>query len=555
MKTVVSEHIVDRFGLPMQKTGAVSFEAGSSTSHELNGWLPYLEHPDEELGRARQTMSARTRDLSYNNAWVNGALQRHVDDAIGQQFQLSVRLDYKALNVSKEWAEEAGEKLEREFNSWANDPRYICDVTETSNFVGLLRTAYTSRFKNGEALALTHFRNRPGTKFRTAIQLVSPDRLINPMGQSNGKLQNGNYLRNGIEVDVSGKPVAYHISDQKPGVVSLKSVRIRRRTSWGRAKVIHHFERDDVELTRGVGFLKSVVSKLKMLDRYERAELEAALISALNPAFIKSPMEQSFLDADAQESVSGYQQGRADYHDKKKFRLNGVQIPQLYPGEDFVFNASTRPNTAFEQFTATVLRYVAAGTGQSYEQLTQDWSKTNYSSARAALLQAWKFLVARREAFITGFVNQIWALWLEDALSLGVVILPEGAVRFWENPAAWCQSKWIGPGRGWVDPVKEQSASRMRVEDGISTLRDECAEMGGRDWQEVVDQRARELKYMRERGIETTQMGHNGGPPLDDEEGQSNSNDPASSDRLTQFEAWAANLAARYPDRAKALMQ
>jgi lambda family phage portal protein len=554
MKNLTSKHIVDHRGLPMQKTGAVSFEAGSSTSHELTGWIPGLEHPDEEIGRARNLLTARTRDLSYNNAWVNGALQRHVDDAIGQQFQLSVRLDYKALNVTKKWAEEAAGTLEREFNSWSNDPRCICDVTETSNFVGLLRTAYTSRFKNGEALALTHFRNRPGTKFRTAIQLVSPDRLKNPLGQSNGKLQNGNYLRNGIEVDVRGKPVAYHISEQKPGVISFKSMRINRRTSWGRAKIIHHFERDEVESSRGVGFLKSVVSKLKMLDRYERAELEAALISALNPAFIKSPMEQTFLDPDAQESVSGYQQGRSEYHDKKKYRLNGVQIPQLYPGEDFVFNASTRPNTAFEQFTATVLRYVAAGTGQSYEQLTQDWSKTNYSSARAALLQAWKFLVARREAFITGFVNQIWALWLEDALSLGVIILPKGAVPFWENPAAWCQSKWIGPGRGWVDPVKEQSASRMRVEDGISTLRDECAEMGGRDWQEVVDQRARELKYMRDRGIASVQTGNANALLLFDEEAEDNGADAVASDRLTQFEVWAANIATRYPERAKALM-
>jgi len=556
MTTQVSKHVLGSNGLPMPKTGAVSFEAGSSTSHELASWLPNLEHPDTEIGRGRDLMTARARDLGHNNAWMSGAFRRHVDDAIGAQFKVSVRLDHKALNVSREWAAEAAETLEREFSSWANDPRNICDATETTNFVGLIRCAYETRLKDGEAIALSHFRKRRGTKYRTAIQVVHTDRLKNPMGRMNGKLPNGNHLRNGVELGRHGQPVAYHFREQNSGAFSSRSMRIRRATSWGRRKVIHHFERESADQTRGIGLAKAVVSKLKMLDKYERTELEAALVNAIFAAFIESPMDQTFL-MDSPEindnGLTAYQSNRGDYHSKKKLMMNGVQIPQLFPGEKFSFNTAARPSGNFGEFESAVLRYVAAGLGQSYEQLTQDWTKTNYSSARAALLQAWKFLTSRRDLFVQGFVNQIWALWIEDALSLGVLDLPEGAVRFWDNPAAWCASKWIGPGRGWVDPVKEQTASRMRIEDGISTLRDECAELGGNDWQEVLEQRAREVAFAKSLGLEPGQIGHNGDPPIEDEEENDNDSPQTASERISRLEAWALRARGVHEERIKAM--
>lgn len=544
MNEMVSKHILGSNGLPMPKTGAVSFDAGSSTSHELSGWQPTLEHPDVEIGRGRDTRTARTRDLIYNNAWMNGGIRRHVDDAIGAQLKLSARLDYKALNVSREWALNAADIFEREFHAWAYDPRNLCDSTGTTNFVGQMRTAFESLLKDGEVIALCRFGNRPGTKYRTSIEIVNADRLRNPIGRANGKLPNGNYLRNGIELDQKNRRVAFHFINNNPGEYRFDSVRIPKATSWGRPNVVHYFERQMADQTRGIGLGVSALSKLKMLDRYERTELEALLVKATLVACFESPMDQSFLNDQAeinQNGMSAYQQHRSGFHNKKRYKINGVEIPQLFPGEKLSFNTAAGPSGNFSDFEAAVLRYVAAGLGQSYEQLTQDWTKTNYSSARAALLQSWKFLTARRDLFVQGFVNQIWALWVEDALSLGVLKLPEGAVRFWDNPAAWCACKWIGPGRGWVDPVKEQTASRMRVEDGISTLRDECAELGGADWQEVLDQRAREIEYAKSIGLENqpSQLGHNGGPPMDDQEEDEEDTPETASDRISRLEAWA----------------
>ena len=76
------------------------------------------------------------------------------------------------------------------------------------------------------------------------------------------------------------------------------------------------------------------------------------------------------------------------------------------------------------------------------------------------------------------------------------------APDFYENRYAYTRCKWIGPGRGWVDPVKEAQACQIRMDIGLSTLEAECAGQG-LDWEEVLEQRAREKAKLTELGLTT----------------------------------------------------
>jgi len=134
--------------------------------------------------------------------------------------------------------------------------------------------------------------------------------------------------------------------------------------------------------------------------------------------------------------------------------------------------------------------------------LMKDFSKTNYSSARAALLEAWRFFNGRRAWLSTYWTKPVYELWLEEAVNAGKI----EAESFYLNKSAWTRCKWIGPGRGWVDPVKEAQASQIRMDAGLSTLEDECA-MQGLDWEEVLEQRARERAKMKELGLEPVAAG------------------------------------------------
>jgi lambda family phage portal protein len=184
--------------------------------------------------------------------------------------------------------------------------------------------------------------------------------------------------------------------------------------------------------------------------------------------------------------------------------LRGVRVPHLPPGTKLKFNAPARPAAAqFSQFEATVLRRVAAGLGMSYEQVSRDYSQTNYSSARASLLEAWKFMQGRSEFMATNFADHAYALWLEEAINNGDVELPAGAPDFYEARADWVTCRWIGPGRGWIDPNKEAQASQMKIDAGLSTLEDEAAEQG-KDWQELLEQRAFERDEQKRLGLQGT---------------------------------------------------
>ncbi len=161
---------------------------------------------------------------------------------------------------------------------------------------------------------------------------------------------------------------------------------------------------------------------------------------------------------------------------------------------------ATRPNSGFNDFQHAFLRNVAAATGQSAEQVSWDYSQTNYSSARAAMLEAWRTLTRQRDDFASGFANPIYGAFLEEAIEDGRVELPAGAPDWLEMRAAYMRCRWIGPARGWVDPVAERQGAVLGLDAGFGTLEQECAEQG-LDYEEVLDQRQVEVAMMKERGL------------------------------------------------------
>jgi len=72
-----------------------------------------------------------------------------------------------------------------------------------------------------------------------------------------------------------------------------------------------------------------------------------------------------------------------------------------------------------------VLRNIAAGLNIPYELLAMDFSRTNYSSARAALLEAWRYFQGRRRWLQDYWLTPIYELWLEEAVNAGVVAAPD----------------------------------------------------------------------------------------------------------------------------------
>jgi lambda family phage portal protein len=143
-----------------------------------------------------------------------------------------------------------------------------------------------------------------------------------------------------------------------------------------------------------------------------------------------------------------------------------------------------------------LLRLIGAALNLPYELLLKDFSKTNYSSARAALLEGRRMFMTWRNWFSRRFLQPIYELVLEEAYARGLF-----EVSDWErNKAEYCRCIWIGGGWGWIDPTKEVEASKMALDWGLSTLAEEAAAQG-RNWEETLEQRAREEQKIQELGL------------------------------------------------------
>ncbi len=496
----------------------VPYDAADSFSDQLANWQPTLWSPDNEINIYRDRIVSRVRDLARNDGWASGSITRVLDNAVGANFRPILKPDYRMLALmtgntafDATWADEYGKVVEAHWRSWANDPGRYCDVERKQTVSQMLRLGFRHKLLDGDALAVLQYRpdrlGRGRGRYATTVQIVDPDRLSNP--QQNFDMPN---VRGGVEIDGDGAPIAYHIreahiGDWWSGAKTMTWRRIPRETSWGRPHVVHDYDHERGAQHRGNGILTPVVQRLKMLIKYDQSELEAAILNAVFGAYITSPYDPQMVEAAMGETfddtqIGAYQEGRVDFHNDRRISLqNGARMPILYPGEDVKAVNAARPHSNFEVFESAALRNIAAATGLSTQQVTQDWSDVNYSSARSAMLEAWKTLTRRRDDFSVGFAQPILSAFIEEIHDTEDLPLPSGAPHFLDARAAYCRARWMGPGRGWVDPVAEKKGAILGMDAGLSTLEMESAENAGEDWEEMLDQRAREIAAFKERGL------------------------------------------------------
>lgn len=505
--------------------GAIPFpyDAADITSQEMGAWWPTLRSPDYEINRDRDRMVGRVRDLIRNDGWGTGSINRILDNTVGAQFRMVSKPDYMALRAASPkfdavWAQEFSSVVDAGWRMYADDPARFCDITRVQTMTQMFYLALRHKVIDGDALAvllyLPELVGEYGARNATTLQIIDPDRLSNPNTAPDTET-----LRGGVEIDAVGRPIAYHVRRAYPwdwysSAESMIWDRVAAETPWGRPIVVHDFDRQRVSQHRGLSVLTPILARFKMLTKYDGAELQQALLQTVFGTFITSPFDagqvQNALEDPDDPSISAYQQMRVDFHTARGLSLGGVRIPTMAPGEDIKTVNASRPSQHFADFEHAMLRNVAAALGLSAAQVSQDWSRTNYSSARAELLDAWKTLARRRADFATGFATPIFVAWLEEEFDKGRVPLPRGwdtVAPFAAWRAAYARCRWIGPGRGWIDPLKERQGEVLGLDAAFGTLEESVAEIAGGDWRETVEQRAIEVAAFKAKGLKLPEWG------------------------------------------------
>ncbi len=469
----------------------------------LAAWIPPAGSADTDLIDELPVITPRARDLVRNNPIASSVRQTYNDNIIGAQLRLSAQPKYRLLDWTKEQASDWANLTEDQFSTWAETTE--CDAARSQTLLGLTLQSLSGALVNGDALALIMWLPRPDATWSTRLQTIEADRLATPPW-----LQHRDDIRGGVEIDQYGAPVAYWIQKQHPGdqlyrVLSADQSqweRVPAFTPWGRRRVIHLFDKERSGQNRGKSIFTAVMKEFKIAGEYLGAELHAAVANAMIAAFLESDLDpQSVAElfgVDDKEATSYWKQVSEKFHRKK---MESGIIQSLPLGTKMSSYNPDRPNTAFDSFMESVMRHIAAGVNIPYELLIKDFSKTNYSSARAALLEAWRFFQSKRRWLQDHWLNPIYECWLEEAVNLERVEAPD----YYPNRYAYLRNRWVFSGRGWVDPQREINAVVLRTKHGISTLQDECAEQG-KDWEEVLEQRAREKAKLEELGLELSEV-------------------------------------------------
>ncbi|MBK1719219.1 phage portal protein [Thiocystis violacea] len=477
-------------------------DAASRTTRGLETWLPRGGSADADLLPELASIANRSRDLERNHPLAAGYLQTNRDNIVGHVLSLSARPDTDLLGWDIDQGRAWARTVRAQWRTWAESPE--CDAAASDTLLDLTLQMLTGAFLNGDAVCLPLWIERPGEGWKTKLQIVESDRLATPP-----HLTHRADIRNGVEIDAHGAPLAYWISRTHPGdslgLFGLAAVgpddfqRLPATTPWGRRRVIHLRDKTRAGANRGRPIFSAVIKEFFQAGKYTNAELSASVVNALVAAFIESTMDSTEVHEIFNSAEGGPEAYWRDLLGQAQPRLKEGALIQLPIGARANSFTPGRPNAAFEAFMHAVLRHIAAGLNVPYELLTKDFSQTNYSSARAALLEAWRYFHGRRRWLIDHWLRPVYELWMEEAVNLGRVDAPD----WYQLRHAYLRARWVFSGRGWVDPTKEANAAQIRMEIGVSTLEQECAEQG-LDWEDVAEQRAFERQRLDELGLAPT---------------------------------------------------
>jgi len=500
---------------PPQQLGiGGAYEGASRTAQEIALWQPASLSADRDLLPEKPLLDARAKDQIRNDGYASGGVHIHQDSIVGGRFLLNAKPNLRILQsfnkgFDEKWSVEFQEEVEARFHVYAESPDNWLDAARLNTFTELVRLAVGIDVYSGEILATAEWIRDGGRPYNTAIQMVDVDRLSNPSGVPETKR-----IRGGVETNKYGAPIAYHIRMAHPSDWDDQNAywwkRVPVRKPWGRQQVIHLFEQRRPDQSRGVSDMVSVLKQMKMTRKYQDIVLQNAVINATYAATIESELPPDAVYPQLGEGGSGtwaqqYMQQIAAYSGaSKNLHIDGVKIPHLYPGTKLkMVNAGT-PGGVGTNYEASLLRHIAASLGLSYEQFAHDYTQTNYSSARASMVETWKRMQSRKRTVADKFASSIYNLFLEELVNRGDLPLPSGVgpVFFYtgQNKDALAQATWVGASRGQIDELKETQAAILRIDNNLSTLEEESARLG-KDFREVLSQRSREKRILEEMGL------------------------------------------------------
>jgi lambda family phage portal protein len=459
------------------KMKASAYEA-AGTGRRLGTWGTSAAGPNAAIEYNVKTLRSRSREAIRNNPHAHSAVDAYVSNIVG-------------TGIKPRWKIKDDELREEVQEVW-EDSTDEADADGVCDFYGLQDLVARTVISAGSALV--RFRSRrtqDGLLVPLQVQVLEPDFLREELSHD---LPNGNYIRMGVEYNAIGKRIAYHLHKSHPGDNTAMTNGIGF-TRVPASEIMHVFRPMRPGQVQGVPWLSNILVWLHELDQYEDAELVRKKTAAFFSAFVTRPATASTGEP-GDSLLWGTDEG-ADDNDQQILGFEPGTLQYLDEGEDIKFSEPADVGGAYEVWIRRQLQAIAAGIGVTYEQLTGDLSKVNYTSIRAGLLEFRRRCEVLQHNLIVFQFSRPYAIrWLDTAVLAGTVNIPD----YLENRRQYLRVDWRPPGWDFVDPLKDGMAQQLHVRNGFKAREDVVSETGY-DVEEVDRKQAKDKTRAEKHGL------------------------------------------------------
>lgn len=442
-----------------------AYDAAAKTRRTA-GWKATGSSHAAETEFGLDTLRARSRELTRNNEYAKTAVGIWQRNAIGAGFKLrTIATKASAKRAADLWKE------------WADTTQV--DPAGRMTFAGLSGLGMREVVEAGEFLIRRRWRRADtGLAVPLQLELLEVDHLDTTkrlVGRDNEKAE----VWQGVQYSKRGRLQGYWLYRDHPG-----DARSLRRTSVfvPARDVIHVFRTERIGQVRGVPWGASTMIRTRKIGDYEDAELERKVVASMFVGFVHD------IEAGLGDNLTTTPQ--------TDLVMEPGSWEELPPGKDITFSKPPEAE-GYRDYMDVSLHAVARGFEVTYEDLTGDLSRTNFSSARLGrLVHAEAVLDFQRNVWTPLVCARVWDWFLEAARAIGKLKGP-------------IEAQWTAPAPRLADPKTEITTGNLRVRNGFASLSQVIRELG-QDPAQVLEELGEDLQRLDELGLVLDSDGRQG---------------------------------------------
>ncbi len=424
---------------------------GAGGGRRVSGWRTTGASANAEIAPSLSALRNRARDLVRNNCYARRGIAVIKSNVVGT----GIITQIKGGSAAK------ARRIDALFDDWAENTGI--DYDGRNDIYGLQHLVIGTVAESGECLIRLRRADSIGP-LPLRLQVLEGDYLDNSMLPV--KAAGGNEIVQGIEFDSSGRRVAYHLAEEHPGAAKSSGTKFRI-TRVPAEEVLHIYDAARAGQVRGVPWLAAALLKLRDLDEYEDAQLIRQKISACFAAFVHDADFAGDLASTTEDPALGE-------------KVEPGLIEHLPPGKEITF-ANPPGVQGYAEYISTHLMAIAASLGVTYEALTNDYSRVNFSSGRMGWLEFSRNVTDwQQRLMVAQFMMPLWQ-WFSAAADL-VGKDTKGLYPVFTLPR-----------REMIDPTKEIPATIKAVRAGLMSLPEAIKALGNdhvKQLQEIAESNA-----------------------------------------------------------------